>query len=274
MTRKEKKKYKQNLYNKIKIVKNQIANDKLELAIESLSNFLREDKIFDEVIVQRARLSELKRKIRLNIIHWEEQNIEKNRIRISLLEMIDEIKNDEIPFEQNDNEAINTENYKFPITNRKYQFNKRGKYVSNYILNFSKLLFNLKEDYLTKEKNQRMQLALELEKMGNKLGEIAEIYSKEGIPEKECEDFGESLERLKKLTNHKINPVAYRKILGMAFFYYGSDSIYNMELKDAISFDLKMGGNNPRKVVRSEFILKLEKASGYFIGTSDSIKYE
>lgn len=69
-----------------------IANNQLKAAIQLLRQLLDGNALLDEVILQSARYTELKRQIRMGTIEYEKADVSKNKIRLALLEMIDELQ--------------------------------------------------------------------------------------------------------------------------------------------------------------------------------------
>ena len=75
----------------IEHIKNLIKNDKLKEAIVELDYLCSNDEE-TELIIQSSRYSSIKKKIRLNTVKGEDGNIEINKIKIGLLELIKEIE--------------------------------------------------------------------------------------------------------------------------------------------------------------------------------------
>lgn len=75
----------------IKNIKDDIAGDRLELATSKLKNLFEGSPLLYEVIMQEARHNNLKTHIRNGVVSFKESTIEKNKIRLSLLEIVQEI---------------------------------------------------------------------------------------------------------------------------------------------------------------------------------------
>lgn len=69
-----------------------IGKDNLDDAIRKLHNFLQSHPKTDELVIQSARYNDLKKQIRLGVIDLEKANITKNKIRLALIELLDEIE--------------------------------------------------------------------------------------------------------------------------------------------------------------------------------------
>ncbi len=69
-----------------------IGGNKIEQAIEELSSLLKNSPKLNELIMHKARYNELKDQIRLGIIEYEQVNITKNKIRLSILELLNDIE--------------------------------------------------------------------------------------------------------------------------------------------------------------------------------------
>lgn len=72
-----------------------LKQDKLKNAIELLSEIVREKDmiIYNELILIYAKLSDLDTKERIDIYRFEEMNVLKNKIRYSILQILNEVKN-------------------------------------------------------------------------------------------------------------------------------------------------------------------------------------
>lgn len=68
-----------------------ISKDELSSAIQLLHQLLQDSPRLDEAILQSARLTEVKKQIRLGLINYEQANLTKNQIRAGLLELLEEI---------------------------------------------------------------------------------------------------------------------------------------------------------------------------------------
>lgn len=69
-----------------------IAKDKIKEAIESLQQLLNGSPLLDEVILQSARYTDLKKQIRMDTLEYEKADISKNKLRLALLEMVGELE--------------------------------------------------------------------------------------------------------------------------------------------------------------------------------------
>lgn len=69
-----------------------IAKDKIKEAIESLQQLLNGSPLLDEIILQSARYTDLKKQIRMDTLEYEKADISKNKLRLALLEMVGELE--------------------------------------------------------------------------------------------------------------------------------------------------------------------------------------
>lgn len=76
----------------IKKIKELVENNEIKDAIKELKK-MAGDKILNELISQSARYNYLKKQIRLDIISFEDANLNLNKVRFSILELIDELEN-------------------------------------------------------------------------------------------------------------------------------------------------------------------------------------
>lgn len=70
-----------------------IANDYLEEAIEAVQNLLKESPKLDKVILQAARYNDLMNSIHDGTLNYENTSTEKNKIRAATLEILRNIEN-------------------------------------------------------------------------------------------------------------------------------------------------------------------------------------
>lgn len=84
-------KLKTNMDQYLNSIKQYIADDELSIAIEMLNELLLESPKLDELIMQSARYADVRKQIRLGILGFSKASTAKNQIRISLLELVNEI---------------------------------------------------------------------------------------------------------------------------------------------------------------------------------------
>ncbi len=75
------------------IIKEKLKNDKIQDALRILMRFLESKPEISELIIQSARFERINNLIRKGVINWKQANLEKNQIIISILEIIDSLKN-------------------------------------------------------------------------------------------------------------------------------------------------------------------------------------
>ncbi|MCB9039603.1 MAG: hypothetical protein H6557_23550 [Lewinellaceae bacterium] len=73
-------------------IKNLVAGDNLEAAIDLLRGLLKDSPILNEAIVQSARLTEVEQMIRLGTVSFEQATITKNQIRMGILSLLCKIE--------------------------------------------------------------------------------------------------------------------------------------------------------------------------------------
>ena len=73
-------------------VKQLIAEDNLAEALSQLQAFLSDSPKLDEIILQTARFSDIRRQIRLGLSDSQEANLTKNQIRAGLLDLLNELE--------------------------------------------------------------------------------------------------------------------------------------------------------------------------------------
>lgn len=73
-------------------IRSLLEEDKVEEAIEELKSYLVNNQLFDEIIMASARNKNIKKMIRQDLIDFQSGNIERNKIRRSLLEVLQEIE--------------------------------------------------------------------------------------------------------------------------------------------------------------------------------------
>ena len=73
-------------------IRDLVAKDKLKDALKVLNKSLKDFSALDEVILQQARFEDLSKKIRIGTLEYEHVNLETNRIRKSLLELVRELE--------------------------------------------------------------------------------------------------------------------------------------------------------------------------------------
>ena len=69
-----------------------ISSDNLEVALKKLSHFFANSQALKNIILQSARLKDLKEKIILGVISFEDENITKNKIRLAILDILEELE--------------------------------------------------------------------------------------------------------------------------------------------------------------------------------------
>jgi hypothetical protein len=69
-----------------------IARDELEAALTQLRRLLEHSPKLDEVILQTARFSDIRRQIRLGLVNHQEANLTQNQIRAGLLDLLQEVE--------------------------------------------------------------------------------------------------------------------------------------------------------------------------------------
>jgi len=79
----------------LKTLKRLIAEGKLKEAMEMLQDRIDDNTHLNYLIIQSARYHEIERAINMNVVNWDNANIEKSQITKSVLELIDEIEADE-----------------------------------------------------------------------------------------------------------------------------------------------------------------------------------
>ena len=92
--------------NEYKTIRKLIEEDNLEDAIDMLKSYLQDNKLFDEVILTSARNKNIKALIRQGVIDFKKSNIERNEIRKSLIEILNEVNF------KTDSESIFSKKYK------------------------------------------------------------------------------------------------------------------------------------------------------------------
>lgn len=73
-------------------VKDLIGKGKFKMAIKLMRELLQESPHLNEVLAQSGRYQELERQERLGIVNYEKATIEKNKIRLALLGLVEEIR--------------------------------------------------------------------------------------------------------------------------------------------------------------------------------------
>lgn len=69
-----------------------IVKDNLEEAIKLLGTLLKSSPKLDQVLLQRAKFADLMKQIRAGVINFENAEITKNRLRLSILDIASEIE--------------------------------------------------------------------------------------------------------------------------------------------------------------------------------------
>lgn len=73
-------------------IKTLVAENDLEQAINELKTFMENQKQYNSVIIQSARYNDIESQIRINVVSKENADIEKNKIRLAILQIVDNIK--------------------------------------------------------------------------------------------------------------------------------------------------------------------------------------
>jgi len=69
-----------------------VRKDELNSAIALLHRFLKDSPKLDDVIMQSSQLSDITRQIRNGVVSFEDANINKNKIRIGILSLVNEME--------------------------------------------------------------------------------------------------------------------------------------------------------------------------------------
>lgn len=69
-----------------------IGKDELKTAIQQLQQLLQGSPLLDEAIGQSARLTDLMQQIRRNTINVDDANVEKNKLRYALIDLVREVE--------------------------------------------------------------------------------------------------------------------------------------------------------------------------------------
>jgi Effector-associated domain 11 len=75
-----------------KLVWDAISSDKIEEAISLLKAFIANSPISAEVAIHSAKYSDLAKQIRLGTLSLEQINVEKNKLRLALLDLAEELE--------------------------------------------------------------------------------------------------------------------------------------------------------------------------------------
>lgn len=81
-----------------------VGQDKLKEAISLLSQLLKGSPNLNDVIMQSSRLTDIMKQIRNNTVNYEDATITKNKIRMAVLSLADEIEET-----VNNNDSLNNE---------------------------------------------------------------------------------------------------------------------------------------------------------------------
>jgi len=73
-------------------IRDLIARDALETALEQIRLLLENSQKLDEAILQSARFADIRKQIRLGLVSHTEANLTKNQIRAGLLDLLQEIE--------------------------------------------------------------------------------------------------------------------------------------------------------------------------------------
>lgn len=85
-----------------------IANDNLPEAIRQLNALFKNSAKLNEAILQSARFEDISRQIRIGVVTAEEANLEKNKIRMGILDLLNtlEVSDDPGLAQEIENKAI------------------------------------------------------------------------------------------------------------------------------------------------------------------------
>ncbi len=81
----------------IEKIKELIQNDELEKALNELDNLLKDNNSIKEILFQKGRFSNLLTRDRLGIISFDDANLERNKIRKSIIDLISEWEKGQLP---------------------------------------------------------------------------------------------------------------------------------------------------------------------------------
>jgi hypothetical protein len=96
----------------INTIKELVAQNKLELSIVELKNFMKNQEYYNEVVIQSARYCDIESQIRMNTVSKIDADIEKNKIRLAVLQIADNIQKHIIKSATNDIEKGKQNNIK------------------------------------------------------------------------------------------------------------------------------------------------------------------
>lgn len=96
----------------VNTIKEQVAQNRLEQAIEELKNFMQNHDYYNEVIIQSARYNDIESQIRMNTVSKIDADVEKNKIRLAILQIADNIQKHIIKSALNDLETGSTNSIK------------------------------------------------------------------------------------------------------------------------------------------------------------------
>lgn len=77
-------------------IKNLLEKDQLDEVIIKLKKYITENDLQNQILLNSARNSDIKRMIRQGIVSFDDALIEKNKIRLALIEIINEIETTQI----------------------------------------------------------------------------------------------------------------------------------------------------------------------------------
>jgi hypothetical protein len=88
-----------------------IRTGRMKEAIDAMLAFLEQTPYLVEVLAQSGRYAELKRQEHLGIVHFDYATIERNKIRVALLELLDEIR-EKMEIDERVQKEVNSANFK------------------------------------------------------------------------------------------------------------------------------------------------------------------
>lgn len=105
------------------VIKDLIQKDKIEEAINELKKVIKDNEFQEEVIIYSARLKSITKKTRMGVIDFDTENLEKNKIRKSILLIVNELEKNK-PLASNNGNNNQKELIKFEslFRNRKFVY--------------------------------------------------------------------------------------------------------------------------------------------------------
>lgn len=219
-------------------IKKLISEDNIDMSIEFLRILLADRPKFDELVITSARYNDLKRQIRINTINWENQNIEKNKIRKSILEIISDLEVD--------------------LSNEKFIFDDEDSQDSNSttakaLLSAGKQLYRMTSKFLSEDVQENQKIGVFFEQIASTLEEISEYYKKGEIPHGSCGKLEFYSNEIRSLIGHVVGDQKARKLQDkLMCALYIEHQLHIMENKSELGI--------------------IDQAAGYFKAFADTIK--